>query len=282
MTVSAQRRRGRRSSSQSKRASTTTQRGIAGARVLVVGLEVGIGVAAVGHVGQHVGRVRSAAGPSIALRVGVDQQLGRVEAQSRARRVGAVDAVAVALAAGRRRAGSVPVVRGAGRSSAMRVSSSSSSNRQSSTFSACSEKSEKFVPCAVPGRAERERLPAPGDRHGVRSAAAAARGAVSGSSGVALVVAVLMRGIARASSVDCWWPGGEAAQYSVIGRAVGTVAGPPPASPPGPAARARARAPRAAAASVPRMALVVPGKLVGEQPAGVADAGAAVARLRRC
>ncbi len=65
--------------------------------VLVVGLEVGVGVVARGHVGQRVGRVP----PDRALDrlgVGVDEQLGRVEAVARLGVVDAVDAVAVARA----------------------------------------------------------------------------------------------------------------------------------------------------------------------------------------
>ena len=95
--------------------------------------------------GMHVGGVPATA-PSIALAYGIEQELGRVEAVPVLGRVGPVDAVAVALARADAGQVAVPVERGALRSARTRCSRSSSSNRQSSTRSACSEKTEKFVP----------------------------------------------------------------------------------------------------------------------------------------
>ena len=136
-------RRARRPPSRSAR-STTTDLGIAARVVLVVGLEVGV-VGAVGRVGQHVGRVPVDAALD-RLGVRVDQQLGRVEAVALLGVVGAVDAVAVALAGADARQVAVPVVRGALGDARCAPRCRSSSNRHSSTRSACSEKSEKFVP----------------------------------------------------------------------------------------------------------------------------------------
>ena len=111
--------------------------------VLVVGVEVG--VLAVGDVRHHVrGAVVDRALDR--LRVRVDQQLRRVEARARLGLVRPVHAVAVALAGPDAGQVAVPVERGAlGQlDRASRVPSSS--KRQSSTRSAFSEKSEKFVP----------------------------------------------------------------------------------------------------------------------------------------
>ena len=110
----------------------------------VVALEVGVlGVA--GHVRVDVAAVE-ADRPLDRLRVGVDEQLRRVEAVSAARVVRAVDAVAVALAGSDARQVDVPVVAGDSRVTSMRSSRSSASNRHSSTRWAFSENSEKFVP----------------------------------------------------------------------------------------------------------------------------------------
>ena len=99
------------------------------------------------------------------LGVGVDQQLVGVEAVALLGRVGPVHAVAVALPGPDAGQVAVPVVRRARRRRRSRVSLPSSSNRHSSTRSACSEKSEKLVPCPSQVGPEREGPARPDLRH---------------------------------------------------------------------------------------------------------------------
>ena len=96
-------------------------------------------------VGQHVGRVPVHRAVD-RLRVRVDQQLVRVEAVALARARRARGRGSRSAGPGRRRAGSSASCARCARSARRAAPSSSPSNRHSSTRSACSEKSEKFVP----------------------------------------------------------------------------------------------------------------------------------------
>ena len=79
--------------------------------VLVVDLEVGVIVADARYVGQHVRLGRPVDGAVDRLGVGIDEQLGRVEAMALVGRVRTVHAVAVALARSDVRQVAVPVLR---------------------------------------------------------------------------------------------------------------------------------------------------------------------------
>ena len=143
MTVSCHGVAGGASSSQSNDVSTTTHFGIASASSSSSTLEIRVRAGA-RDVRKHVGAL-PADRAFDRLRVRIDQELVRVEAAARRRVVRAVHAIAVQLARADVRQVAVPVEGGALDERDARLGPAAS-NRHSSTRSAFSEKSEKFVP----------------------------------------------------------------------------------------------------------------------------------------
>jgi hypothetical protein len=129
--------------------------------VLVVELEVGLlDRPAVGrHVGQHVG-LAPAHRPLDRLGVGIEQQLARVEAVARPGVVGAVHAVAVALAGADARQVAVPVVRRVLDDLDARLVVVGVEQAELDALGVLGEQRE-VRPLPVPGGAERERLAGP-------------------------------------------------------------------------------------------------------------------------
>jgi len=143
--------------------------------VLVVELEIGV-LGKARHVREDVGQLPLHR-PLDRLRVGIDQELVRVEAVPGSRVVWPVDAVAVALARGDVREVAVPVVRG----DLVQLDARLAVAVEQAELYALGVLGEKreVRPLAVPGGAERERLSRP-DLHPRRRYSGASQTAPSG------------------------------------------------------------------------------------------------------
>src|ERR1019366_2537928 len=127
--------------------------------VLVVGLQVGVLVPG-GHVGQHVGVTSPFHDTLDRLGVGIDQQLGRIEAMSVGGLIASVDAKAVALAGGYPGQVAVPVLCPAPRHHDPGLVALVAEQAQLHALRVLGEQRE-VGPIAVPPGSQRERLAPP-------------------------------------------------------------------------------------------------------------------------